>query len=82
MFLIILMAFLGAIAHGLLAWSDSQKPFNSRSFTRTLITAIAAGLTFGAGYTMFGVDPEIKDYILAFLSGYTGNAVRSSLKAL
>ena len=75
-----LLAAIGAILHGIGAWLDSKEPFDPRLFLRTLITAVVAGGLFTTGYAIAGVSPEVRDLIIAFQAGITGNALRDYVR--
>lgn len=61
-------ATLGGLASAILGWLDSQEPFNSRKFIKSLIVSLIAGVGISIGYS-FSDGATVRDFFLAFLSG-------------
>lgn len=79
--LVTLFAFLGGVANAILAWL-SQKPrppFDSGSFTVSLIISLAAGFGIAETFNYASVTNNILACFAAFISGMGGNGLISGI---
>jgi len=62
------IAFAGGIVYAFFGWLNSDQPWVTRKFLRSVGAALIAGVAFGLGYS-FTEAFSVKDVLTAFASG-------------